>query len=90
VAVEHDDVIGDRQLVDLVEADAAPGQRAGERPGVTGDDPSRSRMRVPVMFTNSASSVKIAPTASASFAFRAAWYASTISRGCATAVIAAG
>ena len=36
--MERHDVFGDRQLVDLVEADAASGERTGQRPGVTRDD----------------------------------------------------
>ena len=88
--MEHHDVFGDRQLVDLVEADAASGERTGQRPGVTRDDGLAARMRIPAMFTNSASAVKIAPTAPASLAFNAAANASTISRGWANAVISEG
>jgi hypothetical protein len=53
--------------------DAASADRPGESPAVAVDNPSRRRMRMHTMLTNSASSMNSSPSSSASFAARGWW-----------------
>ena len=51
VTVEHGDVLGHRQAVDLDKADGAAAQRHGEGQACPDTIPSRPRIRMPMMFT---------------------------------------